>query len=150
MLTSASEIKTERIASDFFNRELNHLPGAVLLLDGQLGAGKTAFVRAIGKAMGIDETVNSPTFNLLNQYWSSNKSALFHYDLYRISEIDLDELEFPDLWAKTIDDHFTIHAIEWWRRAGKIKSNLPIFQIQLDFQPQQNELNRTIRISKVQ
>lgn len=148
MVISNSETDTEKIANQFFNQELSQLPGAVLLLDGQLGAGKTAFVRALGKAMGIVETVNSPTFNLLNQY-RQNKSILYHYDLYRISELDLEELEFPDLWNNTIDGQFTIHAIEWWRRAADIKSSLPMFQIDLDFQPEENEMKRLIRISRI-
>lgn len=140
---SNDESDTEAFAHRFFFRQLLDLPGAVLLLDGDLGAGKTAFCRALGRLLGIDEPVNSPTFNLLHQH-SGKKGVLCHYDLYRISEMELEELEFPDLWSDVADGRFTIHAIEWWRRAGSIHSRLPVFRIELEFHPP--EEHRTIHL----
>ncbi len=131
---SNSEPDTEAFVGHLYSGYLHNLPGAVLLLDGDLGAGKTAFCRALGRLLEVDEPVNSPTFNLLHQH-HGRKGILCHYDLYRISEIELEELEFPDLWADRMDDRFTIHAIEWWRRAGSIHSRLPIFRIEIEFHP---------------
>ncbi len=83
----------------------------ILLLAGDLGAGKTTLCKALLKAMGITEDVSSPTFNLLNIY-ENNQYKIYHYDFYRlkdpqeISELALDEalenytiIEWPEIAA---------------------------------------------------
>lgn len=77
---------------------------AVVLLNGQLGAGKTEFVRQLATCCSVQEKVQSPTFNLMNQYNGKNKAgeelALFHLDFYRLSEnetgIDFDFYELAN------------------------------------------------------
>ena len=72
-------------------RELGRLlgrsaePGDVLLLAGDLGAGKTVLSQGVGEALGIIEPVNSPTFVLMRQY--RGRLPLYHYDLYRVSNL---------------------------------------------------------------
>lgn len=61
--------------------------GSVVALFGELGAGKTAFVRGFARGMGIDAEVTSPTFALVNEY-RSGKKALCHFDMYRITGWD--------------------------------------------------------------
>ena len=61
--------------------------GEIITLSGDLGAGKTTFTQSLAKAMGIDEPVTSPTFTLMNQY-VGKKLKLYHFDMYRIEEID--------------------------------------------------------------
>ena len=87
--------------------------GAILLLHGGLGAGKTAFVRGLARGLGADENeVSSPTFSLMNQY--EGRLALYHFDLYRISGPD-------EMASLGFDEYFYGHGvscIEWPSRAG--------------------------------
>lgn len=86
-------------------------PGAVLLLSGDLGAGKTAFVRGLAEGLGIDPAeVTSPTFTLVHEY-RQGRLPLVHVDLYRLDEVDLDELGMDtELAARGV------LAIEWAER----------------------------------
>lgn len=60
--------------------------GAIISLSGNLGAGKTTFVQAIGKALGINEVISSPTFTMMNEY-HSGRLPLYHFDFYRVMEM---------------------------------------------------------------
>lgn len=75
------------------------VPGTVIALDGDLGAGKTAFSQSFARHLGVDEVVNSPTFTLIKEY--NGRLALYHMDVYRISldeaeELGLDEYFYGD------------------------------------------------------
>ena len=72
-------------------------PGDVLLLSGNLGAGKTAFVRGLAEGLGIDpEEVSSPTFTLVHEY-RGGRLTLYHADLYRLDEAATDDLGLEEL-----------------------------------------------------
>ncbi len=58
--------------------------GDVVLLDGEMGAGKTVFAKGIAKGLGIEEEVTSPTYAYMNDY----EGRLFHYDCYRIESVE--------------------------------------------------------------
>lgn len=60
--------------------------GAVISLSGNLGAGKTTLVQAIGKTLGISEVISSPTFTMMNEY-HSGRMPLYHFDFYRVMEM---------------------------------------------------------------
>jgi len=108
--TSTSEKQTEQIAADFAK---SLAVGDVVALFGNLGAGKTAFVRGMAAGLGYTGTVTSPTFNLLHQY--DGTVRLSHYDLYRINGADdLEELGYYDLLDTDI------LAIEWSERIHKV------------------------------
>ena len=66
--------------------------GDIILLNGDLGAGKTTFVKGFAKAIGIKESVNSPTFTLLKTY-QSNDYCLVHVDAYRLEGSSFEELD---------------------------------------------------------
>ena len=72
----------------------NCFSGFLLTLNGELGAGKTRFAKAFGKEMGITQTINSPTFNILKCYYG-DKYPLYHIDAYRLEGIKQD-LEFEE------------------------------------------------------
>ena len=113
-VTTHSEEETRAVA-----RTVAHLlkSGECLVLSGQLGAGKTVFVRGLAEGLGIDPTkVHSPSFTILNEY--RGEPSLYHFDLYRL--VSLDELTETG-W----DDYLSrngITVIEWGERAG---SRLP-------------------------
>jgi tRNA threonylcarbamoyladenosine biosynthesis protein TsaE len=82
-------------------------PGAVVLLYGDLGAGKTAFVRGMAAGLGIDPgEVSSPTFTLVQEY--RGRVTLYHVDLYRLETAEADDLGLEELTASG-----GIVAIEW-------------------------------------
>ena len=89
-------------------------PGAVICLDGDLGAGKTVFVKGVAKGLGITDTVCSPTFTILQEY-RDGRVPLYHFDVYRIEdpeemyEIGFDEYLYGEgvcliEWAKNVSE----------------------------------------------
>ena len=90
-------------------------PGDVVLLYGQLGAGKTAFVRGLARGFGArDEDVSSPTFTLIQEY-AGGRVTLYHVDLYRLEPREIDDLGLEELICGD-----GIVAIEWAERwAGR-------------------------------
>lgn len=61
---------------------------SVLAFSGEMGAGKTTFIQALCRELGVPEDVNSPTFSLVNEYFTSSGESIYHFDLYRIEEPD--------------------------------------------------------------
>ena len=122
---------------------LDHFHDSALFLEGELGSGKTAFTRAMGRVLEIQDTINSPTFNLLNEY-DGKKAKLFHYDLYRIqAPEEIIEMGFPEIWDEKYDMP-AIHVIEWWKKAGIfLPDRIPCFSIQILFN-RENEDARQI------
>ena len=80
--TSRCELDTLELAE---NIESEKFPGMVICLDGELGSGKTVFVKGFAKALGIKETITSPTFSLVKEYYDG-EMPLFHMDVYRLDE----------------------------------------------------------------
>jgi tRNA threonylcarbamoyladenosine biosynthesis protein TsaE len=104
-LTTTSEEETAAAGRQFARRLA---AGAIVLLSGDLGAGKTAFVR--GMAEGLDiapEEVSSPTFTLIQEY-RGGRLPLYHVDLYRLNTIEVEDLGLDEL---TLEGGVT--AIEW-------------------------------------
>ena len=87
--------------------------GKVVLLNGPLGAGKTAFARGLAEGLGADgEDVSSPTFTIIQEY--RGRVALQHVDLYRLTPPEVDDLALEDLMEDSV------LAVEWperWHRA---------------------------------
>jgi tRNA threonylcarbamoyladenosine biosynthesis protein TsaE len=106
--TSHSEADTRAIAAAL---GAGLEAGAVLLVSGDLGAGKTAFVRGLAEGLGLDSgEVTSPTFTLVHEY-RGGRLPLIHVDLYRLDRAELDEIGLDDTLAAQ-----GIVAIEWPER----------------------------------
>ncbi|OUC12858.1 MAG: tRNA (adenosine(37)-N6)-threonylcarbamoyltransferase complex ATPase subunit type 1 TsaE [Alkalinema sp. CACIAM 70d] len=89
-------------------------PGTVILLEGDLGAGKTSLVQGIGQGLGIQETIDSPTFTLINEY-HGGRLPLYHLDLYRLAPEETAELYLETYWDGS-EAEPGIMAIEWCDR----------------------------------
>lgn len=102
-------------------------PGALLMLNGDLGSGKTSFVQGLAQGLEVPEHyyVTSPTFTLINEY--PGKYDLYHIDLYRIDHPDaLDDIGFYDIISG-----YGVVAVEW---ADKFRSQLPTEFLELKFE----------------
>lgn len=88
---SRSEDETRSIGRTFA-AQLH--PGDVIALDGDLGCGKTAFVKGIAEYFGCADDVASPTFTLINQY--DGEIPLFHFDVYRLENPSIEECDWMD------------------------------------------------------
>ncbi len=86
-------------------------PNSVLLLQGDLGAGKTTLVQGLGEALGITEPILSPTFTLINEYPEA-RIPLYHVDLYRLTPLQVQQMHLENYWL-AIDVPPGITAIEW-------------------------------------
>ena len=99
-----SEKETETIGEQFGRRVKD---GTVVAMYGDLGAGKTAFVRGMARGMGIDARVSSPTFTIVNEYLGER--TLIHFDMYRLGSADeLFHIGWEDYLARG-----GICAVEW-------------------------------------
>jgi tRNA threonylcarbamoyladenosine biosynthesis protein TsaE len=88
--------------------------GSVILLEGDLGAGKTTLVQGIGKGLGIIDPIVSPTFTLINEY-TEGRIPLYHLDLYRLEPHEVIGLNLESYW-EGIEVTPGIVAIEWAER----------------------------------
>ncbi len=92
-----------------------HLPpGSILLLRGDLGAGKTTLIQGLGLGLGITEPIVSPTFTLVNEY-HEGRIPLYHLDLYRLEPAEVASLYLEQYW-EGLENPLGITAIEWSER----------------------------------
>ena len=101
--TSRSEQDTMELAQ---NIESEKFPGMIICLDGELGSGKTVFVKGFAQALGIQETITSPTFNLVKEY-RDGEMTLFHMDVYRLKD-SCETVGFDDYFNQD-----AVSIIEW-------------------------------------
>ena len=85
--------------------------GSVILLSGDLGAGKTTLVQGIGEGLGITDPIVSPTFTLINEY-AEGRIPLYHLDLYRLQPDEVETLNLEIYW-EGLEVPLGIVAIEW-------------------------------------
>ncbi|MBS3903644.1 MAG: tRNA (adenosine(37)-N6)-threonylcarbamoyltransferase complex ATPase subunit type 1 TsaE [Anaplasmataceae bacterium] len=117
------------------------LKGPVILgLVGELGAGKTAFTKALAKELKIKERVSSPTFVLMRRYVTKHKrfKTLYHFDCYRLEEAK----ELHDLyWGEIMKNEKALVVLEW---ADLVKKELPKKTIWLKFSHGKKKKERVI------
>ena len=111
-ITVHSELETIELAQ---NIESEKFPNMIICLNGELGSGKTMFTKGIANALGIEETITSPTFTIIKEY-ESGEMPLYHMDVYRLDG-ETDGVGIEDYYKKG-----GIVVIEW---ANTIKHILP-------------------------
>jgi len=118
---SHSEQDTMELAE---NIESEKFPNMVICLRGELGSGKTVFVKGFANSLGIDDTITSPTFNLVKEY-NTGEMPLYHMDVYRLENGDDGTIGLTDYFSKG-----GITIIEW---SDIIKDSLPEERLELKF-----------------
>lgn len=116
-ITNIDEI--ERAAEEFADYiSKSDLESNIFAFYGEMGAGKTTFITALCKVLGVTDTVNSPTFTIVNEYKSGKGFPVYHFDFYRINKVQ-------EAYDIGIDEYFGgdgLCLIEW---PEKIKEILP-------------------------
>ena len=135
LFISSSALDTEKIGEKLAKQ----LPSkSVVALFGELGMGKTAFVRGMARGLSIDDRVSSPTFAIVHDY--GTKNHLYHFDMYRIETYeDLLSCGFFDY-----TDSEGITAVEW---SENIENVLPENHIRVEISKGDTDDERKIRIS---
>ena len=113
-------------------------PGAVVAFSGDLGAGKTAFVRGMAQGLGITQRVASPTFTIVNEY-EGGRLPLFHFDMYRLHSAE----ELFDIGWEDFLSRGGICAVEW---SENIQEALEPGTVYVDIRRGQGEQERIISI----
>jgi tRNA threonylcarbamoyladenosine biosynthesis protein TsaE len=133
--TSADQTKTLAAALAELAR-----PGDLLLLAGDLGAGKTAFTQGYGAALGIDDLITSPTFTLVNSY--EGRLELNHLDVYRLDAL----AEVADLGVPEMLDDGGVTVIEW---GDAVSPALPADYLEIRFTFGDDDDERTLELVPV-
>lgn len=110
----------------------------IVAMHGEMGAGKTTFVHAVCDVLGVEDSISSPTFSIINEYTTSNNESIFHIDLYRLKSYEeaqaagVDDcihsrnlcfIEWPEIAPALFDEH-TVHV--YLTDAGNNKRGLKI------------------------
>lgn len=118
-ITTRNELDTIELAQNF---ESEKFPNMIICLNGELGSGKTMFTKGIANALGINENITSPTFNIIKEY--DGELPLYHMDVYRLD---------GNSEGVGIEEYFTkggVVVIEW---ADTIKDILPDERLDIEF-----------------
>lgn len=138
MVIEIESLETTKEAAKKFIDQIGN--NTVFAFNGKMGAGKTTFIKAICEEMGVTETVNSPTFSIVNEYEAADGSLLYHFDCYRINKIQ----EALDLGAEEYLYSGNLCFIEW---SENIAPLLPESFINVDIEEVENG-KRKINIHK--
>lgn len=103
----------------------------IFAFNGTMGAGKTTFIRAICDVFGVQETVNSPTFSIVNEYETADGRIIYHFDCYRINKIQ----EALELGSEDYLNSGNLCFIEW---AENIAPILPDSVVNVNIQETKN------------
>ncbi len=120
-------------------------PRSAILLEGDLGTGKTTLIQGIGEGLGISEAIVSPTFTLINEY-SEGRLPLYHFDLYRLSSDQVETLH-PEIYWEGKEVEPGITAIEWSQRL--LYKPFSYLQIELRFNPKQGREAKLLAVGEL-
>jgi tRNA threonylcarbamoyladenosine biosynthesis protein TsaE len=138
--TISSLDQIDKVAEDFIQYiSESDLESNIFAFYGKMGAGKTTFIKAICKVLGVKDIVNSPTFTIINEYRSSRGFPIYHFDFYRINRLQ----EAFDIGT---EDYFAgngLCLIEWPEKIAEI---LPEDHIKVTITTNE-DLSRTVEIS---
>lgn len=112
-ITISSLQELDRAAGHFLELAEGH---SVIAFSGEMGAGKTTFIQAICRKLGIEAEVNSPTFSLVNEYFRPDGNSVFHFDLYRIDTAE----ELFDLGYEEYFYSGSLCLIEWPEKSNNL------------------------------
>jgi tRNA threonylcarbamoyladenosine biosynthesis protein TsaE len=112
--------------------------GSVLLLTGDLGSGKTTLVQGLAQGLNIVDSIVSPTFTIINEYFSG-RLPLYHLDLYRLTSAEVDDMQLESYWSG-LETELGIVAIEWAERLSYLPDNY--IQIELTYDPVEGRIAR--------
>jgi tRNA threonylcarbamoyladenosine biosynthesis protein TsaE len=120
-------------------------PGDLLVLAGEMGAGKTAFAQGFGQALGVTEPITSPTFTLVHSY-DSGRMVLHHADLYRLDRM----AEVADLaLGELLEDHAVV-LVEWGDVvANTLGPHLEVRLLRVDGDEGEEEDSRAIEVRPI-
>jgi tRNA threonylcarbamoyladenosine biosynthesis protein TsaE len=121
-----TQLFSERLASSL-------QPGDVITLEGDLGAGKTAFTKGLAVGLGIQKNVNSPTFTIIKEY--QGKMPLYHMDVYRLED------SYEDLGFEEYFNGNGVTVIEW---AHIIEEQLPNERLNINIYHQGNDSRKLV------
>lgn len=126
--------KIYETAKEFINQIGDN---TVFAFNGVMGAGKTTFIKAICDVMGVQESVNSPTFSIVNEYEAADGRIIYHFDCYRINKIQ----EALDLGAEEYLYSGNLCFIEW---AENIAPLLPDTLVNVNIEETENGKRKII------
>ena len=130
----------DKVAEEFIRYiSESDLQSNIFAFYGKMGAGKTTFIKAICKALGVQDNVNSPTFTIINEYKSAKGFPIYHFDFYRINRLQ----EAFDIGTEDYFSGSGLCLIEWPEKIAEI---LPedCIKVSITTNP---DLSRTIEIS---
>jgi len=112
------DAKTEADLKEIAEKLVTEIDAPVILFKGEMGTGKTTFIKAICAALNVEDYITSPTFSIINEYHSPQKSNIYHFDFYRL-ETEEEAYDFG------YEDYFfsgQICLVEW---PEKIRNLIP-------------------------
>ena len=132
ILETYSEQETKNIARDIASKIGKN---AVIVLNGELGAGKTKFTEGFLSYFGLENEISSPTFTIVNEY-KNEKANIYHFDVYRLADID-------EFYAIGGEEYFSkgICIIEW---GEIIEEALPEHYIKIDIKKDEKNFEKRI------
>lgn len=132
----ASQSDLPEVAKTFLDRARNH---KIWLFKGEMGSGKTTFIKVLGEVLGVTDHMSSPTFSIVNEYLAGNDHKVYHFDFYRIKN----EAEAYDIGTEEYFYSGNYCLIEW---PEKIPTLIPAERVEVIISPE-NQTHRTLALS---
>lgn len=131
---NVSEAKLKQVAGEILNKFPEQ---RMFALYGKMGAGKTTMIKAFSEVMKVEDEVNSPTFSLINEYYSPEYGSVFHFDFYRLEKIE-------EVYDIGYEDYFFSGSYCFLEWPEKISELLPENFVYLKIEITDNQA-RTVR-----